>query len=332
MEKKNIITDGKTYRITVLTNRLIRFEYSKDAIFEDRKTQVVVNRDFPPADFRVEEREQELKIMTDRVWVTYDKKRFSKNGLMIQPVGLNARGIHAWRFGETDGNLKGTARTLDGVDGETELDFGVISRTGSAVLDDSRSLVMTEGFVEPRRGDVTDFYYFGYGHDYLDALHDFYHLCGRTPMLPRFALGNWWSRYWNYSQESYLELMEAFEQDGMPFCVAILDMDWHLVDIDPKYGTGWTGFTWNRELFPEPKTFLDKLHERGMAVSLNLHPADGIRAFEEPYQRLAEHMGIDPATEETVGFDCADPHFLDCYFEDVLHPLEQDGVDFWWLD
>lgn len=332
MEKKNIITDGKTYRITVLTNRLIRFEYSKDAIFEDRKTQVVVNRDFPPAAFRVEEREQELKIMTDRVWVTYDKKRFSKNGLMIQPVGLNARGIHAWRFGETDGNLKGTARTLDGVDGETELDCGVISRTGSAVLDDSRSLVMTEGFVEPRRGGVTDFYYFGYGHDYLDALHDFYYLCGRTPMLPRFALGNWWSRYWNYSQESYLELMEAFEQDGIPFCVAILDMDWHLVDIDPKYGTGWTGFTWNRELFPEPKTFLDKLHERGMAVSLNLHPADGIRAFEVPYQRLAGHMGINPATEETVGFDCADPHFLKCYFEDVLHPIEEEGVDFWWLD
>ena len=38
------------------------------------------------------------------------------------------------------------------------------------------------------------------------------------------------------------------------------DMDWHLVDIDPKYGSGWTGYTWNRELFPNPTRFLDNLH------------------------------------------------------------------------
>lgn len=332
MDEKQIITDGKTYRITVLTNRLIRFEYAGDGVFEDRKTQVVVNRDFPPVDCHVEEREKELKIMTDRVWVSYDKKKFSKNGLTIQPVGLNERGIHAWHYGETDGSLMGTARTLDEVDGATKLDCGIISRTGSAVLDDSRSLVLTEKFVEPRREAVIDFYYFGYGHDYLDALQDFYHLCGRTPMLPRFALGNWWSRYWSYSQQSYLKLMEDFAQEDIAFSVAVLDMDWHLVDIDPKYGTGWTGFTWNKELFPDPAAFLNKLHERGMAVTLNLHPADGIRAFEESYGKLARDMGIDPATEEPVGFDCADPYFLACYFQDVLHPLEQDGVDFWWLD
>ena len=84
-----------------------------------------------------------------------------------------------------------------------------------------------------------DLYFWGYGHDYLDALKDFYHLCGKAPMVPRYALGNWWSRFYRYSEESYRELMERFEQENLPFSVAVIDMDWHLVDIDPKYGSGW---------------------------------------------------------------------------------------------
>ena len=39
---------------------------------------------------------------------------------------------------------------------------------------------------------------------------------------------------------------------------------WHQVDVDPKYGSGWTGYTWNKKLFPDPKRFLGKLHDRGM--------------------------------------------------------------------
>lgn len=65
-------------------------------------------------------------------------------------------------------------------------------------------------------------------------------------------MGNWWSRYYKYTEKSYLELMERFGEEGIPFSVAVLDMDWHLVDIDPAIGSGWTGYTWNRELFPDP--------------------------------------------------------------------------------
>ena len=55
-------------------------------------------------------------------------------------------------------------------------------------------------------------------------------------------------------------------------------MDWHEVDIDPKYGSGWTGYTWNKKFFPDPERFMKWLHDKGMKVTLNLHPADGVRA------------------------------------------------------
>jgi alpha-glucosidase (family GH31 glycosyl hydrolase) len=109
-------------------------------------------------------------------------------------------------------------------------------------------------------------------------------------------------------------------------------MDWHLVDVDPRYGSGWTGYTFNRELFPDPRGFLAALHERGLATSLNVHPADGVRAHEDAYPRIAERMGIDPSTELPVNFDPTDPAFVAAYLEELHHPLEAEGVDFWWLD
>ena len=192
----------------------------------------------------------------------YNKKEFSPYGLSIQVKG-NLSAYHSiWRYGE-DGcpsflpQLKGTARTLDMADGEIPLEPGIISATGYSVLDDSHSqIILDNGWIEPRGKGVKDIYFFGYGHDYKEALKDFYYLSGKMPMLPRYALGNWWSRYYKYTEDSYMELMDRFEQENLPFTVAVIDMDWHLVDINPKYGSGWTGYTWNKELFPNPKRFL----------------------------------------------------------------------------
>ena len=325
---------GEHYRITVLTKSLVRLEYSPDGIFTDAPTQTVLNRNFPQVSFEVRETPEELEIRTEYFQLNYDKKEFTSHGLSCYALGMPGGNRNAWRYGAKNENLKGTARTLDNVNGACELEDGILSLwSGCVALDDSRTLTLREdGWVEPRKKGIQDLYLFAYGHRYLEALKDFYHLCGETPMLPRFALGNWWSRYYKYTEESYMELMERFDQEQIPFSVAVIDMDWHLVDIDPKYGTGWTGYTWNREFFPDPERFLKKLHDRGMKTTLNLHPADGIRGFEDCYPQMAEAMGLDPEKEEPVNFDIANPDFLEAYLEKTLHPLEEEGVDFWWVD
>ena len=325
---------GEHYRITVLTKSLVRLEYSPDGIFTDAPTQTVLNRNFPQVSFEVRETPEELEIRTEYFQLNYDKKEFTSHGLSCYALGMPGGNRNAWRYGAKNENLKGTARTLDNVNGACELEDGILSLwSGCVALDDSRTLTLREdGWVEPRKKGIQDLYLFAYGHRYLEALKDFYHLCGETPMLPRFALGNWWSRYYKYTEESYMELMERFDQEQIPFSVAVIDMDWHLVDIDPKYGTGWTGYTWNREFFPDPERFLKKLHDRGMKTTLNLHPADGIRGFEDCYPQMAEAMGLDPEKEEPVNFDIANPDFLEAYLEKTLHPLEEEGVDFWWID
>lgn len=324
---------GDKYRITVLTDGLLRLEYCKDGKFEDRPTQVVLNRNFEKTDFRVWESLEQIEIITKRVHLIYNKGEFSKSGLTVHVLGNISTYRSVWNYSEDIHDLGGTARTLDGVDGQTGLEHGILSRYGYSVLDDSGSLAITEdGWVAPRDKEKKDIYFFGYGQDYFQCLDAFYHLCGKCPMLPRFALGNWWSRYFKYSEETYMELMDRFCLEELPFTVAVIDMDWHLVDIDPKYGSGWTGYTWNRELFPDPAGFLDKLHKRGMKTTLNVHPADGIRAYEDAYEDIAKVMGVDIKEEDPVLFDVSDPKFMEAYFECVHHPLEEEGVDFWWID
>jgi len=331
--RNQAVVQGDKYRFTVLTDRLIRVEYQEDGRFVDEPTQTVICRDFPEVSYRVIDREDSLEIVTEHLHLYYDKKAFSHDGLCIELK----RGFHpygsAWNYGDKVNDLKGTARTLDEANGAIPLESGLMSRFGFTVLDDSHA-----AFIGPDQWPVAktresiDLYFFGYGHDYLDCLRDFYRLSGATPLLPRYALGNWWSRYYKYTEESYLKLMDQFAQRKIPFSTAVIDMDWHLVDVPEKYGTGWTGYTWNKDFFPDPRRFMDNLHDRGMKITLNVHPADGVRAFEEAYLPMAKELGIDWENEDKIPFDAGNRDYLEAYFKYLHHPHEEAGVDFWWID
>lgn len=329
---ENVI-QGANYRFTVITERLIRMEYAADGVFEDRPTQTVWNRDLGKAEFKTIEKNGELHLYTKYLELHYTKTAFARNSLWIDLLGAYSNHDGTWHYGEAPKDLKGTCRTLDKVNGAAELEAGLVARNGYSLTDDSKSLVIKEsGWIEPRKPEVIDIYYWGYGHDYEGCVRDFYRITGAPPMLPRYAFGNWWSRYHAYTQDEYLELMDRFKQEDIPFSVAVIDMDWHITKVAPEYGRGWTGYTWNEELFPDHVKFLTELHQRGLKASLCLHPADGVKAFEKPYKAMAEELDIDFETKEPIPFDITDKNFMLAYFRHLHHPLEQEGVDFWWID
>jgi alpha-glucosidase (family GH31 glycosyl hydrolase) len=312
-------------RFTLLTSRLIRLEYAPDGRFEDRPSQTFWYRRQPAPVYNLIEQEGWLTVETDYLQLRYELERpFSPDSLQIK---LKQTG-RLWRYGDVDKeNLGGTTRTLDMVSGDTRLESGLLSRAGWALVDDSASLVFNAAsWIEPRRAQpgYQDLYFFGYGRDYKQCLIDYTKIAGAVPLLPRYVLGNWWSRYWAYSQAELMSLMRDFRAHEIPLAVCIVDMDWHR--------EGWTGYSWNYDLFPEPDAFIEWLHEQGLRTALNLHPADGVGPHEDAYPAMAERMGQDPATKQPIPFQLADPHFARAYFELLHHPLEEMGVDFWWLD
>lgn len=337
--EKDCVVIENDVRFSVLADEILRVEIGE---ITDLPTRVVWFRNFEKPKFTYEKKGSVAKITTSKCEFHFDLR--SKKMKQIIVGGKSVRSF-------SKGNLRGTYRTLDMTTGPIRLGEGVVSRNGVAVVDDSKSVLLKEnGSILPRGKGATDLYFMAFGDDYRRAVQYLFKMTGQVPLVPRFCLGNWWSRYKAYSQQEYIDLMEKFLDKEIPITVATIDMDWHWVDVKKRFGkagdperdtinpkvtfwsNGWTGYSWNTELFPDYKGLLKYLKSKNFKITLNVHPGDGIRAFEDMYPEMAKAMGIDPATGNKVKFDITDPKFVNSYFDIIHHPYEKDGVDFWWID
>lgn len=318
-----IYADGDV-RITYLTSRLLRVEIGG---FTDLASYAVWNRSFKAGNMKIRKNGRVLTAETEDIILTLKGKK---------PYSVYFKDTDKTELFSNQKNLKGTYRTLDNTFGKIPLEDGFITESGLYLFDDSKSVLIDEnGAFVPRKGAAKDYYVFAYGKNYRETIRAFYSISSPTPLIPRFALGVWWSRYHAYTQQEYLDLINRFEKEEIPLTIATVDMDWHWVDIKKQFGdrlNGWTGYSWDTNLFPDYKEFLNRLKEKNLHITLNLHPADGVRYFEDMYEQMAVANGIDPATKKTVDFKCGSDTFWNSYF-DILHkPYEKDGVDFWWID
>lgn len=322
----------KHYRFTLLADRLVRIEFSPTNDFVDDPSQAIWHRDAAPVAFEKKMSTVALSIETAALRITVSDGEL----LIADAMRILVKSTRTvWQFGTETENLGGTARTLDGVDGRTRLSEGVVGRNGFAILDDSKSLLLDPyGWPKPRKTNGTDLYFFGYGHAYADAVKAYVTISGKAPLIPRYILGNWWSKYWAYTDRELLGVVDRFRAEGIPISVCIVDMDWHVTAIEgvQDYWGGWTGYTVNKKYFPDFPGFIAQLHARGVRTSVNLHPANGVKSYEAQYEAMAHRMGIDPTTKATVPFDASSPKAMAAYFEILLHPYEDMGVDFWWVD
>lgn len=342
---KNVAYADNHVRFTVISDGAVRMEYAPDGQFVDTKSFVAVQRAYPAADYRVK-RGAWIEIATPKMVLRYRKNSgpFTASNLSVcSPKGAAVPFV--WKPGmQQKGNLKGTYRTLDGYDGDTyvyderrpkmPIEDGLLATDGWTLIDDSDNFLFDGDkeweWVEKRPDDgAQDWYFLAYGHDYKAALRDFTLFAGKMPLPPRYAFGYWWSRYWAYSDKELRTLVKNFRAYDIPLDVLVIDMDWHYTDGDRG---GWTGWSWNRTLFPDPAKFLRWLDGEGIRSTFNLHPADGVRCGEDSYADVARDMGIDPASKQTVPWVSSDKKFIRSIFRRILTPMERDGVDFWWLD
>ncbi len=326
-----VVTSGN-YRFSLLDTRLVRIEYSLTGNFTDQASQVFWYRRQPIPGFTQNYKGDWLEIETVNLIIRCQPAS-QPTKTSLQVIQKDTGSI--WSWGDQQAcNLGGTTRTLDMTYGPIELEPGLLSRDGWGVVDDSNSLLFNEqGWLEPRPADPSafDLYFFGFGTDYSASLQAYFQVSGPVPMLPRWALGNWWSRYWAYTQSELGELVLDFRRHQVPLSVCIIDMDWHITRTGNS-SSGWTGYTWNWELFPDPEGFIQFLHEQGLKTGLNLHPAEGVHPHEAAYAEMARALGIDPRTQAPLEFDPTHPDFVEAYFKYLHYPREKEGVDFWWMD
>ncbi len=348
----------RNVRFTILTSRIIRMEYAPSMTFEDNASLVVINRKLPIPSFSSKIINNILTVETDFFILNYSisDEPFTnttlniklKNNKLVKHYHKDYYKYQCWKPGLIDPfNLKGTTRTLDETNGEETLtlDDGLISPMGWYFLDDSNTPLLDKNLWVMERIDIgqQDWYFFAYGDDYKSILNDFTLISGKISLPPRFAFGYWWSRYWTYSDYEIRELVTDFKNHNLPLDVCVIDMDWHethgLTAKKTQYDQvgeriGWTGYTWNKNLFPQPENLTNWLHHQDIKVALNLHPASGISPLEKAYQEFIKEyvQNPKPNIKEIIPFCIEEKKWVEAFFKTVIAPLEKQGIDFWWLD
>lgn len=340
IQKENTISDsdsviqGKKYRITVLTERLVRLEYNEEGIFNDLPTELVCNRKFPTPVFHVKQNKNLLQITTSYFKLSYLKEK-PFVGSKINPMAnlkIELLSSHrVWYYKHPEARCYPCPSfDLMNDTGKNNGRKGLYSLDGFASLDDSKTLVIEEdGTIRERDIASFDFYVFLYGNDFALALQDYFRLTGAPPLLPRYAFGNWWSRNYPYRQEEVQKLAISFEKNAIPLSVLLLEEDWHIRSYEKETKLT-TGFTFHPAFFPNPGALIQFLHDKQIRLGLQVDPFPGFYPFESRYEEAKRYLGVNE--NGVIPFSVLDPKVIYTYFQLFIHPLDFLGVDFYFLN
>lgn len=331
---KECVFQGSKYRITVLTERLVRLEYNENGIFEDAPTELVWYRNLPKPEFKVKEDKYFLEITTKYFTLNYIKEKNFYGGKVNPTNYLKIKCNNSdrfWYYGHPEvRNYGAPSLNLSDNNGRVIYHKSLYSLDGFSSIDDSNSKLMLEtGEVKERENKGIDIYVFVYLKNFNEALEDYFKITGYPNLIPRYALGNWWSRNNTYNNEELHTLITNFERKQIPISVLLLDKDWHIRhEIDKKKLK--TGFTFNKKLFSSPYEMISYLHSKGIRLGLNVNPVEGIHPSEELYSIMNKYLGADK--KGMIPYNIFNPKFVDAYLKILIHPLDALGVDFFWID
>lgn len=327
---ENVIK-GKKYRFTVLTPRLIRMEYSEDGTFEDHLTTLVLNRKTAAVEYTKKEDKKYLEITTSYFRLTYEKNKPFYSGKFDTMKYLKVELLNTdkiWYYGHPEIRNYGSPNSsLDDNKGKLKLKKGLYSVDGFASIKDENDLILENGTVKPRENKNIDLYLFLYLKDFALCLKDYFLITGSPALIPRYALGNWWSKNEEYNDLSLKDLVDDFKNKEIPLSILLLDKKWHIDEYKDKIYD--SGFTWNKTLFSNPKKMIDYLHKSGIRLGLNINPVPGILPYEPSYDVLAHTL---EKQEDILVFNVMNDAVIENYFNFLIHPLDKMGVDFYWID
>ncbi len=207
---------------------------------------------------------------------------------------------------------------------------GILSRRGWTITSD-----MGDNLFVGANKNANEFYLFVYGRDYQKAINDFFLLTGKPPLLPRWAFGNWFARFQPWTPKDYKETLEGFRSRGMGLDVLFCDMNWH--------SENWFSMRYNTERFGDMSEFFKWSKSENIHLIFNHHP-DGLEKSDPRSLEILKRAGLDPENVEdlvdesinkglpTWKLNYRDPVVFKPYWDLMLKPLLDDGVDVHWID
>jgi oligosaccharide 4-alpha-D-glucosyltransferase len=174
------------------------------------------------------------------------------------------------------------------------------------------------------------------GNTWYDIMHNYTKLTGKQPMLPRWALGNFSSRFGYHSQDEVEMTIDKFKEEEIPVDAIILDLYWFGKDIKGTMGN----LEFLKDSFPYPKQMIKNLASKNVETILITEPF-----ILTTSNRWYEAVKEDILAKDSIGnpakydFYFGNTGIIDIYnpkgeawFKDIYRDLATMGVNGFWGD
>jgi len=165
-------------------------------------------------------------------------------------------------------------------------------------------------------GESVD-YYFIYGPEMDQIIHEYRTMTGHTPMLPKWAYGFFQSKDRYKSQDEILEIAHRYREEHIPLDAIVQDWFWWKTEGDPTFNSNYT------DIPAELKTLHDE-HVHAMISVWGLFDATS-----QNFHTIASQHWDVPNTHV---YDATNPKARDFYWENLAGKLFSQGWDAFWLD
>ena len=311
------IFKGNKYRITVLTERLVRLEYNDNGIFEDYPTQLIWYRNFPKPEFTVRESDTDLNISTKYFELNYIKEKKFSNGKISSSKNLKIKLNNTnkiWYYGHPEiRNYNTSVFSLEDTK-DKKLKKGLYSLDGFASIDDSKScLILENGEFKQRNSVGIDIYVFLYNTDFYYCLNDYFMITGYPPLLPRYALGNWWDKNELYSEFEIAKVVKKFEDNNIPISMFILN-NWQKEN----------SFEFSNE-YKTPQAIINYLNSKNIKLGLSIEDPKLFLSNSSAFNKVKQYLSTD--AKGNIPFNVFDARSIDAFLKILIHPLNVTGID-----
>jgi len=157
------------------------------------------------------------------------------------------------------------------------------------------------------------------GNNWEDVVENYVSLTGFQPMIPRWALGNFSSRFGYHSQKEVSSTIQKFQDEEIPVDAIILDLYWFGKDLKGTMGN----FEFLKDSFPNPKKMISDLKTKGVKTIL----------ITEPFVLTTSKRWDEAVQKNILGLnDKGEPYRYDFYFGNtgIIDIFKPEGKQWFW--
>lgn len=174
------------------------------------------------------------------------------------------------------------------------------------------------------------------GNDYPHLIDKFTQVTGRQPLPPRWALGNFASRFGYHTQQETQQTVDKFLAEDFPLDAVVLDLYWFGPDIKGHMGN----LEWDKQAFPEPEKMIRDFQKQGVDTILITEPFVLTSSKKWDEAKANNALAINHAgAPKTFDFYFGNTGLIDVFsptgqswFEKTYQQLFKQGVTGWWGD